>query len=206
MQTEWEPAHCETLRKLLASSLSTSEIAAALNAIYRTGYSRSAVIGRARRMGLAGMRPEDRPKPSAAVGPPSLQPPREHRGVRLRPPILEAAEPVKLRCADIDPRHLSLTELEAGDCRYPYGGDEEGEPITFCGHPRREKSSYCAAHLELVRDVEAALEAGAGETVRRLHRSQDRPKKAAATPTMLPRRDCRENVISLLNFKLAHRE
>ena len=53
-------------------------------------------------------------------------------------------EPVELRCVDVSPRHLSLVELEAGDCRYPYGGDEEGEAITFCGHPRREGSSYCA--------------------------------------------------------------
>ncbi len=40
---------------------------------------------------------------------------------------------------------LSLIDLEAGDCRYPYGGDEEGEAITFCGHPQREGSSYCVA-------------------------------------------------------------
>ena len=49
------------------------------------------------------------------------------------------------------PRHLSLMDLEAGDCRYPYGGDAEGEPITFCGHPRREGSSYCAPHFHLTR-------------------------------------------------------
>ena len=47
------------------------------------------------------------------------------------------AKPNKLRCVEIEPRHLSLIDLEHGDCRYPYGGDEEGEAITFCGHPRR---------------------------------------------------------------------
>ena len=35
--------------------------------------------------------------------------------------------PMTLRCVEIEPRHLSLMELEAGDCRYPYGGDVEGE-------------------------------------------------------------------------------
>jgi GcrA cell cycle regulator len=35
------------------------------------------------------------------------------------------------------------------DCRYPYGGDERGEAITFCGHPQRAGSSYCAAHFDL---------------------------------------------------------
>ena len=43
----------------------------------------------------------------------------------------------------------SLVDLERGDCRYPYGGDEEGEAITFCGHPRRPGSSYCAPHFHL---------------------------------------------------------
>ena len=62
MQSDWAPAHCDALRKLLASSLSYSEIAAALNAISQTAYSRSAVIGRAKRMGLAGTRSESRPK------------------------------------------------------------------------------------------------------------------------------------------------
>jgi GcrA cell cycle regulator len=55
----------------------------------------------------------------------------------------------KLRCADVVPRHLSLMDLECGDCRYPYGGDAEGEAITFCGHPQRPGSSYCAAHFDL---------------------------------------------------------
>ena len=60
--------------------------------------------------------------------------------------------PLKLRCVDIEPRHLSLIELERGDCRYPYGGDEENEAITFCGHPRRPGSSYCSPHFHLSRD------------------------------------------------------
>ena len=47
---------------------------------------------------------------------------------------------------------LSLIELEHGDCRYPYGGDEEGEAITFCGHPRRPGSSYCGPHFQLSRN------------------------------------------------------
>jgi GcrA cell cycle regulator len=62
-------------------------------------------------------------------------------------PVFEPVESPKLRCADVAPRHLSLLELESGDCRYPYGGDEEGEAITFCSHVRREDSSYCTAHF-----------------------------------------------------------
>ena len=67
-------------------------------------------------------------------------------------PVFKEIKPVKLRCVGIEPRHLSLVELESGDCRYPYGGDEEGEAITFCGHPRRPGSSYCTPHFHLSRD------------------------------------------------------
>jgi GcrA cell cycle regulator len=63
--------------------------------------------------------------------------------------MFERAATLQLRCVAITPRHLPLVDLEAGDCRYPYGGDAEGEPITFCGHPRQEGSSYCLAHFHL---------------------------------------------------------
>ena len=55
---------------------------------------------------------------------------------------------VKLRCVQIMPRHLPVIDLEAGDCRYPYGGDADGEAITFCGHPQHEGSSYCIGHFQ----------------------------------------------------------
>ena len=66
-------------------------------------------------------------------------------------PLAKAKTP-KLRCVEIEPRHLTVIELEFDDCRYPYGGDEENEAITFCGHPRRAGSSYCAPHFQLSRE------------------------------------------------------
>jgi GcrA cell cycle regulator len=69
----------------------------------------------------------------------------------LPAPVAEHPEPAKLRCVGISPRLLSLVELEAGDCRYPYGGDREGEAISFCGHPCFRGSSYCAPHFHLTR-------------------------------------------------------
>ena len=208
MQSDWAPPHCDALRKLLASSLSYSEIAAALNAIFQTTYSRSATIGRAKRMGLAGTRPAERPEPLSEARLPSRHGSREPHGgeFRRRVPILEAVEPVELRCADIDPRHLSLADLQAGDCRYPYGGDEEDEPITFCGHPRHETSSYCAAHFELTRSTEAAPEAATGETARRPWRPHERSMRAMAIRTTLPPRLRWENVTSLFNCKFRHGE
>src|SRR3954463_14214296 len=56
--TDWAPEHSGALRDLLAQRLSFSEAAAVINKRFNTAYSRNAVIGRARRLGLAGA---DRP-------------------------------------------------------------------------------------------------------------------------------------------------
>jgi GcrA cell cycle regulator len=160
----WVPEHCDALRDYLAKGMSYSEIAAAINAKFKTDYSRNAAIGRARRMGLSGPeRPDSpsRPVDSLAHWPklpprakePRLRPPRERHAPEFmpKPPAFERTKTARLRCVEIAPRHLGLVDLEAGDCRYPYGGDTEGEAITFCGHPRREGSSYCTPHFHLTR-------------------------------------------------------
>ena len=69
---------------------------------------------------------------------------------------LKPAGPVKLRCVGVQPRLISLLDLEPGDCRYPYGGDKESEEISFCGHPRQPGSSYCTPHAHLTRGPGAA--------------------------------------------------
>jgi GcrA cell cycle regulator len=84
------------------------------------------------------------------------------------PPALERTEAVTLRCVGITPRLLSLVELEPGDCRYPYGGDKDGEAITFCGHPRVGGSSYCAPHFHLTRGIGTQSERAAGPVLLRL--------------------------------------
>ena len=88
-----------------------------------------------------------------------LQQARRHRSddsalleLLRRRPVFQRRKGVQLRLVDVDPRHLSLVELERGDCRYPYGGELEGDAITFCGHRRREGSSYCTPHFHLTRD------------------------------------------------------
>jgi GcrA cell cycle regulator len=169
MQTDWPAEHGEALRHYLAAGMSFARAADAINARFKTCYSRSATIGRAKRMGLAGPdrlldRPEPRPQSRPQASAPRLHIPRERYADELirRLPIFEAEEPVELRRADIDPRHLSLLDLKAGDCRYPYGGDADGEAITFCGHPRRRSSSYCAAHCDLTRGPAFAPEPAGG--------------------------------------------
>ncbi|BAL08847.1 hypothetical protein BJA01nite_50280 [Bradyrhizobium japonicum] len=75
---------------------------------------------------------------------------------------------VKLRCVGVQPRLITLGELGRDDCRYPYGGDKDGEAIAFCGHPRQRGSSYCTPHARLTRKSEAASARVAGPVVLRL--------------------------------------
>lgn len=44
------------------------------------------------------------------------------------------------------PLHLTLFDLEEGQCRFPFGDG----PFTFCGHLVREDGKpYCAEHYAL---------------------------------------------------------
>ncbi|WP_291684050.1 GcrA family cell cycle regulator [Bradyrhizobium sp.] len=175
MQSSWDAKHSAALREYLTSGMSYSEIADALNTKFGTAYSRSAVIGRAKRLGYPGpdrstdslQRWPKRPRKARAS---RLQQPRErHVPEFMRPmPVFERTETAKLRCVEVAPRHLSLFDLEPGDCRYPYGGDEEGEAITFCGHPQREGLSYCAPHFHLTRNPDIRLERAGGTVSIRL--------------------------------------
>jgi GcrA cell cycle regulator len=175
MQSNWSSEHSEALREYFAKGLSYAEIADAINVRFNTAYSRNATLGRAKRMGVAGPgRPKNLLKHRPMV-PPKAQQPRLHKlRQRLPPefmrpmPVFERTETAKLRCVEIDPRHLSLIELELGDCRYPYGGDEEGEVITFCGHPRRKGSSYCVPHFHLTRGAGTVSERTAGTVLLKL--------------------------------------
>jgi GcrA cell cycle regulator len=134
--------------------MSFSEAARAINTRFNTSYSRSAALGRAKRMGLKGV---SRPELPLAAVPSTSERVRESRPTEVAStfcwplPVFVRTEERKLRCVAIEPRHLSFSELEHGDCRYPYGGDEDGEAIAFCGHPRRPGSSYCTPHFHLTR-------------------------------------------------------
>jgi GcrA cell cycle regulator len=163
MQSNWAPAHSEALREFFVKGMSFSAIAGAINAKFNTSYTRNAVLGRATRMGLAVTSQPDRTKPPSITETSRILRIRERANTKpwRLPPVLEATETAPLRCAEIVPRHLSLMDLERGDCRYPYGGDTDGEAITFCGHRRRRGSSYCAAHFKLSRGPGTASERAA---------------------------------------------
>lgn len=164
-ENNWTRQHSEALRQYLARGMSYSEISAAINSKFKTSYSRNAALGRARRMGLSySSQPRDPPfhwprRPYLSKGTCLHQSRERHAPEPARPvAACERAEAPKLRCVAIVPRHLSLVDLETGDCRYPYGGDADGEPVTFCAHPRQEGSSYCTPHFHLTLGPGAQLE------------------------------------------------
>ena len=174
--SNWAEEHCQALREYRARGMSYGRIAQALNVKFGTTYTRNAALGRGVRMGLPSPERLLRPvKQFAGIGP---KRPKKAVGAKLPPrwagdavgvaPAIKRVKPVTLRCVGVSPRLVSLIELRAGDCRYPYGGDKDGEPITFCGHPKLPGSSYCAPHFHLTRGDETPPERAGGPVMLRL--------------------------------------
>lgn len=133
----WTDEQSNMLADLLAEGRSFSQIAAAINEQFSTNYSRNAICGKGFRLNLKAL-PKVRAKPKAPPRPKRTAP----ATITVRQPTREAIE---IRCAEIEPRHLTIDQLGPRDCRYPYG---EG-PFTFCGHAQHGDSSYCVSHDRL---------------------------------------------------------
>lgn len=166
----WAPEHSDALRDCLSRGMSYGQAADAINARFGTEFTRNAAIGRAKRLGLktASVRKVlPRPRRPARWGEPAPKAPQKTAAQKVVRPVASVApaapapdlvKPVKLRCVGIRPRLLAFADLEPGDCRYPYGGEKEGEAYAFCGHPRIPHSSYCRPHHALAHTLGAASE------------------------------------------------
>lgn len=133
----WTDTQSEVLIRMLAAGNSYAQIAVALNQQFNTNYSRNAVCGKGFRLRVK--------------APPKMKaPPKPRKRDRERIQTVKPAprvEEIRLRCAEIEPRHLTLEQLEPRDCRYPFGDG----PFTFCGRLNDEVSSYCPEHAWLTR-------------------------------------------------------
>ncbi|MFT4115109.1 GcrA family cell cycle regulator [Bradyrhizobium sp.] len=168
----WPSEHSDALRDYFLKGMSYAEIGREINARFGTAYTRSALVGRAKRLGVAALGGVKSPSivpslPGEAV---PVSPSRPTWRSRNLPPksAMKPASSVKLRCVGIQPRLLSLVDLGPSDCRYPYGGDKDGEEIAFCGHARQAGSSYCAPHARLTRGPGASPGRVAGPAMLRL--------------------------------------
>lgn len=146
--TTWSDDRVEELKKLHAEGYSASQIAFMLG-----GATRNSVIGKASRLGL-----KQQPKKQSSVPRAPREPKRkmEHQPVfrfvaangnsaAIRMLKSVQTEMPKLRCSEIPPRNLPLSELEENDCRYIPGND-----YLYCARPKRPGSSYCWACHDIV--------------------------------------------------------
>ena len=68
--SNWAPEHSDALREFIAKGMSFSEAAQAINSRFNTSYTRSAALGRARRLRLEA---DDRQTPSMPTKPVDLR-------------------------------------------------------------------------------------------------------------------------------------
>lgn len=170
LRTEWPEEHDDAIREGRANGRSFGDITKDLNKRFRTDHSRNSIIGRAHRIGVvapqttitniahqkefrkARRRKEPRPVAELAASnavklPETIRMPNP-LGADLARKRCEVDMP-KLRCAEVEPLHLDIADLNDQTCRWPIGGWPDETPITFCGHPPVPGSPYCEEHRAL---------------------------------------------------------
>ncbi len=110
-------------------------------------FTRNAIVGQAHRLGLTRKQKSEPHIRAPRTSPIRMSRVNSNSNV-LRITKSQQSQQYKLRCVEIEPRHLSLVELEQGDCRYPYGDG----PFTFCGHPVKDGTSWCVPHFHLTHE------------------------------------------------------
>ena len=130
--SNWAPEHSDALRDLIARGMSFSEAAQAINSRFNTSYTRSAALGRARRLRLEA---DDRQTPSMPTRPVDLRdiaepaPSARRAAALLWPtPVFKEIKPVKLRCVAIEPRHLSWSSWRRAIAVTPMAAMRKARP------------------------------------------------------------------------------
>ena len=133
----WTDEAVEVLRRLAGQGRSASAIAEALGAA-----SRSAVIGKANRIGIRlngdgrALLPAAAPIPHATAEPP-IRPARERKAA-LTSAAIEVGEM----------RRVKFEDIRRFACKWPLG-DPRAEDFAYCGLTAVEGRSYCAGHCRM---------------------------------------------------------
>ncbi len=142
LHNRWPEAHDHALKVALDEGCSFRQAAMVVNDLFKTRYTRNSAIGRAGRIGLT--------QPTKV----NLKPKRVRAQKQIKPPPPQM-EPQKLTCeavpmrtADVIPLNLTIYDLTAETCRWPYG---EAPPLVYCGCPTLGAGPYCDAHTGLAR-------------------------------------------------------
>jgi len=153
--SDWPATWTTALSEIIAKGWSANLAAAELSAQFNRRFTRSAVIGKAKRAGIkltaghGGRRgPKGGPsqrkvRPRATSAP---RPDMAHRKAAGAPKL--ATVPFVLRPDDVKPNRVSLLELTDQTCRWPIS--TPGAPdFCFCGNPPVEGLPYCGGHSRL---------------------------------------------------------
>jgi GcrA cell cycle regulator len=146
MASPWT-AELKELVRALWPDHSATMIANIIKRDHGITFSRNAVIGVGHRMGLmvSGATTRIRvPRQKPVQRKPKLHVVANGSGgYRLQETV--TGELPLLRCIELPPLNLSLADLPENGCRYIAGDDS-----LYCGHVRRDGSSYCEPHHRLV--------------------------------------------------------
>lgn len=124
----WTDARIVMVKELWPSE-SAADIATGLGG----GITRNAVIGKARRLGLASKKADRAAEKKS----------RKRRPAQPKPPKLK---PVVIH--DTPPRMVTLQELEPHHCRYGLGDPRDAD-FRFCGADKWGESPYCRYHFHI---------------------------------------------------------
>lgn len=155
----WTAERIELLKRLWGDGNSASEIGRCMGGFDHTpDHGRSAVIGKAHRLGLAARGPRGPDRDHLGFGKfvrrakkraakrknvPGTDSPIYHFGPTSAPPF-GAPEPMPIE--DVRPADLvQFNDLEVYHCRFPYGHPREPD-FGYCGKPKVVGLSYCEGH------------------------------------------------------------
>jgi len=138
--SDWNDERIKMLRNGHAQRLSFAVIAEFINIRTGSTFSRNACTGKAFRIGL-----DHR---SAQIKSAREAPSRAKRKTTNSPCPIPAAfgslKEVESTPTPADFLGITFFDLKQHHCRYPRGGND-GTPILYCGQPKIEGGSYCAA-------------------------------------------------------------
>ncbi|MGJ0397433.1 MAG: GcrA family cell cycle regulator [Methylocystis sp.] len=167
--SSWTPQEDTALRAALAERMTAAQAAAHLTAVLRREITRSAVIGRAQRIGvvLCGRHPNNKntrvitPKRTSILprshAPEShlskekrLQPRAERNGgvapSKLKKAVLSQPMPEEIHAPAS--KRIGVMELRDSTCKWPIG-DPRGADFGFCGAKPVDNCPYCAPHARI---------------------------------------------------------
>jgi GcrA cell cycle regulator len=148
--TKWTSEQDAALKAHVArNELAYSAIVVDINKVFKTSFTRNAVIGRAKRIGCCNPARKCKRKNQYTTERVHAEPVLQGRAVRTA----RVAHNHEVAGSNPAPATspagaVRLIELGPCDCRYPV---DEVSPFLFCGEPQLPNESYCPGHFRLTR-------------------------------------------------------